>query len=452
MSMLSLSDLLVGGTTNDHIVATRGTEALSLGRLRSEVAHNAHRIRRRGTRHALLICEDSYEFVVGMLALLHAGSEIVLPPNALPGTLASLSSGFDLIVSDSSHHDLANLLVLESGNAGDTLYPFSASQTRIDFFTSGSTGTPKRIEKTLGLLEWEALALEQNWGEQLGTARIIGTVTHQHIYGLAFRVIWPLATGRSFSSRVHYSWEELIGELPPGAVIVSSPAHLSRLAGLPPLTPANQPCMVFSAGAPLPVTAASDAKRIFGTVPTEIFGSTETGALAFRCDRDEPPVWQPLPGIEVTSCEGLLHVRSPFASGAGWCALADRVALEDGNRFRLEGRADRIVKIEGKRVSLPQLERAIAQLPWVEDAAVTAMPPHGSYLGAVVTLSSEGRHALARLGKFRFERALRSDLAFSQEAAALPRRWRFVTEIPADAMGKRRCHDVLVMLDSRVQE
>ena len=102
MSMLSLSDLLVGDTTNDHVVAMRGTEVLSLGRLRSEVAHNARRIRTRGTRHALLVCEDTYQFVVGMLALVHAGSEIVLPANAQPGTLASLSSGFDLIVSDAS--------------------------------------------------------------------------------------------------------------------------------------------------------------------------------------------------------------------------------------------------------------------------------------------------------------------------------------------------------------
>jgi acyl-coenzyme A synthetase/AMP-(fatty) acid ligase len=451
MSMLSLSDLLVGDTTNDHVVAMRGTEVLSLGRLRSEVAHNARRIRTRGTRHALLVCEDTYQFVVGMLALVHAGSEIVLPANAQPGTLASLSSGFDLIVSDASRDGISNVLVLESGNAGDTLYPYPSSHMRIDFFTSGSTGTPKRIEKTLSLLEREALALEQNWGKQLGSAHVVGTVTHQHIYGLAFRVIWPLATGRSFCSRVHSNWEELIAQLPPAAVIVSSPAHLSRLAGLPPISPANQPCMVFSAGAPLPATAASDAKRIFGIEPTEIFGSTETGAVAFRWAGDESPAWQPLPGIEVNSREGLLHVRSPFASGAGWCALADRVVLDD-NRFRLEGRADRIVKIEGKRVSLPELERTIAQLRWVEDAAVTAMPPSGSYLGAVVVLSIEGKHALARLGKFRFERVLRSDLAFTQEAAALPRRWRFVTEIPVDAMGKRRCNELEVLLESRVQE
>jgi acyl-coenzyme A synthetase/AMP-(fatty) acid ligase len=80
------------------------------------------------------------------------------------------------------------------------------------------------------------------------------------------------------------------------------------------------------------------------------------------------------------------------------------------------------------------------------------MPPSGSYLGAVVVLSIEGKHALARLGKFRFERVLRSDLAFTQEAAALPRRWRFVTEIPVDAMGKRRCNELEILLERRVQE
>ena len=43
----------------------------------------------------------------------------------------------------------------------------------------------------------------------------------------------------------------------------------------------------------------------------------------------------------------------------GWREQADKITLLADGRFRLEGRIDRVVKIEGKRVSLERLEREI---------------------------------------------------------------------------------------------
>jgi acyl-coenzyme A synthetase/AMP-(fatty) acid ligase len=316
--------------------------------------------------------------------------------------------------------------------------PSAIAQTRIEFFTSGSTSRPKRIEKTLAMLECEAMALETAWGAGLGRVTMLGMVTHQHIYGLAFRVMWPLVGGRPFSARMHHSWEALSAELKGPTALVTSPAHLTRIAGMSPPAAADRPRLVLSAGAPLPAAAAREAAAILGTVPTEIFGSTETGALASRRAADEDALWQPLPGVEVAATEhGLLRVRAPYASGADWCDLADRVELATGGHFRFCGRADRVAKIEGKRVSLPQLERDLAALPWIADALVTAVPPTQAFLGAVVVLTQAGEAEMVRLGKFRFERLLRRALGSTQDAAVLPRRWRFVERIPTDGMGKR---------------
>jgi len=103
-------------------------------------------------------------------------------------------------------------------------------------------------------------------------------------------------------------------------------------------------------------------------------------------------------------------LRSPHASGHGWCEQADRISLTSDGRFRLEGRIDRVLKVEGKRVSLERLEREIARLPWVSEAAVVALSEPRTYLGAVVKLSAAGVAEIERVGKFRFERMLRREL------------------------------------------
>jgi acyl-coenzyme A synthetase/AMP-(fatty) acid ligase len=247
---------------------------------------------------------------------------------------------------------------------------------------------------------------------------------------------------------VYDTWESLLKDLAPGATIISSPAHLSRLAGLAKLPREGQPVLMFTAGGMLPQDAVAGSRDVFGIAPTEIFGSTETGALAFRRAGDTSALWSPLPGLDVSTSEGgLLRVRSPYVSG-GACELADKVTLSGDGRFQFEGRADRIIKIEGRRVSLPELEMAIKRLRWVNDAAVAPIPPAETALGAILVLTAEGEAALTQHGKFRFERLLRRELAQTHEPAALPRRWRFVREIPADSMGKRRQRELALLLNA----
>ena len=448
MSCLPLSALVNGARADAHPVACRAGELITLGRLRAEIARNARALQ--GARRALLVCDDSYAFVVGLLALLHAGVDVVLPPNTQSGTLRLIGPSYDLLVSDRARSDVARTFVLEPAGAAVEPMPLAVARSRIDFFTSGSTGEMKRVEKSAALLEREAHVLDGLWGELLADARIYGTVSHQHIFGLTFKVMWPLLAGRCFSTATHEVWETLLAELTPNALIVSSPAHLTRLGGLRPLPNAARPRMILTAGAPLPVAAAAETQEIFGTAPTEIFGSTETGAAAWRKVSPEPPLWQPLPGVEIQARDGgLLRLRSPFVAGDGWCDLADRVAVGADGRFGFAGRADRVLKIEGKRVSLQQLEQDIAKLPWIEAAAAAAIGGERAFIGAVVTLSPAGQAELARLGNFRFARLLRRELAAMHDAAVLPRRWRFVERMPMDGMGKRRQRDIVALLEEQ---
>ncbi len=453
MTTLALSRLFVGERSPATPVAVTGGAVVDIARFRADVAGNAARLAHAGCRRGLLLTQDAYWGAVGLFALLHAGAEAILPPNGQPGTLAALAGAWDWLVCDRPPGDAGPTLVLRPGGEGLPLGPLEPAAP-LTVFTSGSTGEAKRIAKTLGLLEREAATLDRVLGGLVPSgATVHGTVTHQHVYGLAFRLCWPLASGRVVAGPAHELWESALGALAGGDVLVSSPAHLARLEGIAPLALGKRPSVVLSAGAPLAEDAACAAAGLFGVPVTEIFGSTETGAIALRHRTEQDPPWRPLPGVAVERGEdGLLRVRTPFVAGDkgggdGLFEGADRIVPLDKGGFRLLGRADRIVKIEGKRVGLTEVEEHLRALPEVTDAVVIDLALPTTRLAAAVVPSVAGAACLAEMGAFRFGRLLRRALAATQEPAGLPRQWRFVDTLPSGPLGKRRRADIASLFE-----
>ncbi|WP_372395051.1 AMP-binding protein [Azospirillum sp. HJ39] len=439
--LCSLGRILIDG--HDRPLASSSGGVIGAARFRADVAANALRLRRAGCRRGMLVTTDAYWGAVGLFALWLAGSEAILPPNAQPGTLEGLRGGWDMLVGDGSPA-AEPFLRLEPGEGGlplDAIDPASP----LTVFTSGTTGAPKRIAKTLEHLEREAAAVEAALGAVVPAgAWVQATVPHQHVYGLAFRLCWPLASGRPFAGMAHDLWETATAALGGGDVIVSSPAHLTRLEGLARLPADRRPSLILSAGAPLPERAARLAADLLGTVPTEIFGSSETGAVALRhrVGGIADPPWRPLPGTRVERMEdGGMRVLADHVPG-GKHEGADRIDMAADGGFRFLGRADGLVKIEGKRIGLTEVERRLCGLPGVADAALTVVDRGEDgearlRLGAVVVPDPAGAERLAALGPFRFSRLLRRDLAATQEPAGLPRLWRFVDRLPTGPLGKR---------------
>lgn len=443
---IALSTLLSTERRQDHPVAVTGGREVGFCDFRADVAHNAARLRLAGCRRGAPVCRDSYWFMVALFSLVHAGAVPVMPPNAQAGTLAALASEFDLLVTGPAA-DNENLFVLEAGRDDPgPLDPFDPDRTLMEFFTSGTMGTPKRITKPVRLLEREIDVLDALWGKIMAGGLVSATVSHQHIYGLTFKLLWPLSRGTPFSGETHDLWETVLQELPPGGTLVTSPAHLTRLTGIDPLPTGRGPALVLSAGAPLPPAAAKQASTILGTATTEIFGSTETGAFATRraAGKDEP--WFPLTGIDLAlTGDGRLKLRGAFVDTDGWYETSDLADLPGDGGFRFRGRSDRVVKIEGKRISLSELEQQLCATVWVEAAAAAVVGGDAGRLGAAVVLSPDGRARLAELGRFRLGRLLRRELADLQEPAGLPRIWRFVDNLPAAHMGKRRDNDIAAL-------
>lgn len=433
MTLRPLASLIVSGPAETP-VAWRGDDRLCLGQFRADIAAIAAAYA--SHQAVALVCSDSYRFAAGLFGLLHAGVRVVLPPSNQPAQLEALRDRFTALIDDAA--------VAAAGAVDRPPAPLDAENTAIDFFTSGSSGAPKRIAKTLAMFEREVAMFEHSFGGALGNGRVFATVPHQHMYGMPFKLMWSLAAGRAFCADTHLFWETLLAELSAGDIVVSSPAHLGRMAGLQPLKAAQRPALVLSAGAPLSREASDDAADLLGCRPTEIFGSTETGAMATRSARsDENDPWHLLSGVTIRcDDEGRMAVQTQVV-GPEWIETADVVTPTDDG-FVYRGRADRIVKIEGKRIALAEVEAALCRDPRVESAAVVAIhrPPQ---LAAVVVPSAEGKQLLARIGGFRFNRTLRQSLARTIEPAGVPHVWRFVDAMPAHPMGKRRNADIAAL-------
>jgi acyl-coenzyme A synthetase/AMP-(fatty) acid ligase/3-hydroxymyristoyl/3-hydroxydecanoyl-(acyl carrier protein) dehydratase len=427
---LPLHLLLASGRPGEHPVCHDGQRFVMWQEFTARVATHASHFSQCTERRWLLTDDDPLFFAIKLLALLHAGKQVVIPPNTQAGTLTQLAAAFDATAGDAP-----------SGQAFQ-FAPIDPQSAIIDLYTSGSTGEPKRVRKTLAQFEAEIAALEALWGDTLGQSSIIASAPHQHIYGLLFRLLWPLSAGRPFDS-VTCAHPDTLSErlaLLQDTALVSSPAQLSRLPELVPLDSLNPaPTMIFSSGGPLPAGTASEFHRQLGQAPTEVFGSTETGGIAWRRQEGQPDsdAWTPLPGIGVDcNDEGALLLNSPFLTDAAPWRMDDAIEPLPGGRFRLRGRLDRIVKIEEKRLSLPAMEAQLLAHPWISAAAAVALPGHRQSVGAVVELTAEGKQQLKAQGKRDITQQLRRHLAAHFEAVLLPRRWRFPEHLPLNARGK----------------
>lgn len=433
-------------------LAARPADALA-GWRAGQGVNNAQLLARVGAWHELLrvqpglnfalYLEDSIEFGAALLGAWQAGKTIWLSADTLPASCAALRAEVDGFLGEFPA-DLAPLQPVPAAGAGGAAFAALApDMPALVVFTSGSTGAAQAIPKKLSQIASEVAILEELFGARAGDAAVLATVSHQHIYGLLFKVLWPLASGRAIHGASIVYPEELLPAMSAGpCLLVASPAHLKRLPSHLDWSAAKAMLRgVFSSGGPLAADAALATGAQLGQVPTEVYGSSETGGIAWRQRRDiGDDAWRPFPSVawRVNEEDGTLAVRSPHLADDNWLGLADRVAAIDGG-FRLLGRSDRIVKIEEKRVSLDAMEAALLASGFAAEARVALcepVPGERQRLAAFVVPSAAGRALLDQQGKQALNTRLRAVLAGVVDAVALPRRWRYLDQMPVNAQGK----------------
>lgn len=408
-----------------HVVACEGQTRWT----QADLINDVHRIyswlkTQPGERWALCF-DNSYDFIAALLATLHAGKTPVIPGHSRETQLREQQIHFYGVLSDAALN-LSCPVIKPKDLACTAIQPFEPipANAGVVLFTSGSTGEPAQIVKSLSTLDEEIAWLAALWGESLGDCRVVGSVSHQHLYGFTFRVMLPMALGLATDAAMIHFPEQLAAHTSTPLLFISSPAFLKRLdANLA----APHFKKVISAAGKLDDDTAQTARAWLNTPVSEIYGTTETGVLAWREHVQPAPEWQPFPLVNFIAHEDGWRVESPLI-GSNPVQLDDILEFTPRGSFRLSGRRDRIVKIEEKRISLTEIECRLQALPGIEDAAVVPiLRGNRIVLGAaVVPCGQEGNKQLWR-------EALRAWL----EPVAIPRYWRIVERIPLNSQSKR---------------
>ncbi|NLE87349.1 MAG: AMP-binding protein [Myxococcales bacterium] len=435
---------------DDDVVAWSGASAsATYGALRAAAHGVADALRaaaleegEEGAGDVLLLCEDRYWFTVALLGAWQAGRRATLPPHRGSAALTELRRG-QLVLHDGGTREGRALDVTRvAAGATRPLDAIAAEREILVLYTSGSTGEPRPWVKRARQMLGEAQVLAAQLGVR-SDERVLATVAPQHIYGLLFGVLLPLAAGASFerSTPLHAETIHAYAERGRASWLVSVPAHLEVLerlargaqeptAAAPETSRGTWPTRsVISSGAPLRDEIARGL-RALGLGVIDVLGSTETGGVALRRAGVEE-TWTPLRGVRVrTDADGRLLVRSSFLDEPDVEHVAgDRGRVEEDGRFRHLGRADDVVKIGGKRVSLGEVEAEALGLPGVREARALRHEVgglRGEEIWLVVAAPGRDPGALRR--------ALRERL----DPVLVPRRIRAVPALPRDERGKVR--------------
>ncbi|WP_235281936.1 AMP-binding protein [Methyloterricola oryzae] len=321
--------------------------------------------------HVFNLCEDRYAFLLTLLAALMRRQVCLLPPSGQAGVLTEILAAYPdaYAASDSPMSEAGCTLfrVERPEPAAHAPEPaLEPSQTAAIAFTSGSTGGPSPCPHTLDTFITSAAMALTSLELIERNVMVIATTPAQHMYGLETSIFWPLCSrlimhrGRPFFPE---DIRRAVAEAPLPALLVSTPVHLRALAAA--AGPWHNLAGIVSSTAPLSVELARELERVTGVEVREIFGSTETLSFASRRPARES-LWRPYRGANLVLDEaGAAWLRAEHLPSR--VALSDRLAIQADGRFQVLGRSADMVKIAGKRLSLSELNRRLAEIPGVED-------------------------------------------------------------------------------------
>lgn len=403
--------------------------------------------------HVLLVPGgDRYAIAAAFLGTLERGHAVALPPNLRRDAILAVRSRPEIVALLHDTESGRAIRLSELFARGDVAPPLVApvvprAGVIATVFTSGSTGPMLASPKTSGALLGEAHALAKRFAIGPGD-RLVGSVPPVHIYGLLFTLLLPLVSGAAFARETPHHAEAIAHCVAQhgASVLVTVPVQLRALAALRAGALAGLRRVVSSTG-PLPDPVARDFRERHGLAISEVFGSTETGGIASRERAAEPAgPWRPFEGVHIAAIEGdRLTVDSAYLSPdlPRPFETADLVRLHADGRFTHLGRADGIVKIAGRRVSLQEVEDCLRQQAQVADAAVVAIDAEGV----------RGHQLLAAVAPADCDTArLRAALLERFEPSCLPRRLLAVAAIPREENGKLPRTRVLALFGLRADE
>jgi acyl-CoA synthetase (AMP-forming)/AMP-acid ligase II len=424
---------------NDAVVAITSNELITFNAFQSKVSAWVALLETCPGQKFAVFHHDAAEFLAIVCALWQLSRTACIASDPLLGTVHKLSTYVDGFIGE---FNVQQAIQLSSSNAifpVVTWLPIQKQHVAIEVYTSGTTGEPKAIQKTMQELEMELKALD-SLKPEICPHLVIATVSHQHLYGMTFRLFRPFVYSIPFTTFISEYLEDVLAQAKDMGMfsLVSSPAHLGRFNRHLDWAQVKDQCVeVISSAAPLNRKDSLLVSQHLEAQVIEIYGSSETGAMAWRTQQASAndALWQPLDYLRLSpTLDGTLYVEHKTNNKV--LTLADKVSFNEYGQFSLHGRADQIAKVEGKRVSLAEIEHVLNQSPWISEAKALTLTSQRVEVGAVIVLSELGLALLNTEGRKTLIKQLKIYLTDFFETIVIPRRWRFVSQLPYNSQGK----------------
>ena len=419
---------LLAGHSLDSIIAYRKGVAVSTGRFIAQAQVLAADLPSRPT--VINLCEDRYSFLLGFAAAMLRGQTTLLPPNRAPQTIRQLLERYEQsypLSDEANEYDefpTVPCQVTETLPEAEAIPQIDADLVCAILYTSGSSGKAVPHPKSWQTLVEGAQLSGQQLAIRKGTT-LLATVPPQHMFGLETTVLLPLQYGCAIDNRCPLFPADIaaaLESLPQRRALITTPLQLHACASMRQALPGCD--FILSATAPLSAELAAEIETLCGTTVKEIYGSTETGAIATRHSAHEQR-WQPLPGVTLEQQGEQWRVSANHLPNSQ--ALGDRLQREDPG-FLLLGRSSDLVKVAGKRVSLGELNHILCTINGVRDGAFF-LPQESD--DRITT-----RLAAVAVSDTLDEASLLDTLRQRIDAAFLPRPLLLVEALPRNETGK----------------
>jgi long-chain acyl-CoA synthetase len=272
-------------------------------------------------------------------------------------------------------------------------------------FTLDAGGDPKGVVRT----DAELAAIATSLGESLTLSpedRVLCTAPLYHGYGFDLGLVGLLAHRSSLlleEELVVARLAKLIRD-DEADLFPATPASYAALSRLPTAKKVRRPRARFiSSGSPLPEAIATSFQERYGIRPLSCYHSTEAGPVSIDLAGKAPatvgkafarvelrvaaaderalpvattgPIWVRSAAVAKASVPRLGALRSTGvpvgrASNEGWFRTGDLGFLDRAGRLVLTGREDDLVKVDGRRVALGEVEGCLEAFAHVRAAQV----------------------------------------------------------------------------------
>jgi len=351
--------------------------------------------------------------------------------------LSLYEAGEKLVLFDKNHRQLQEFYTNNNINHLDNIEGLD-EDTQLLFFTSGSSGFPVGAFKTRENLESEVAVLKALVQSRITVKKVVVTVPFVHIYGVLAGILLPLSLGDiEVVVKEDFLPYEILHEIEnTDTLVITTPVFIKALTKVQDSKRLDS-CLFISSTGPLDEDNIAVFEAKYNTTLLQLFGSTETGGIAFKFSTSRE--WKPLDGVKIEQYNEKLAISSPFISEYILTkelqkidqpfVTEDIVKLKEEG-FELLGRSNKIIKIAGKRISTMAIELLLEEMEVVQKAVVIVVYKKNLLRSEQMIIYLEAEQQVVK-------KDIKETISKSYGVLTIPFEIKYVDKINLSAMGKK---------------